>query len=212
MQQGIGIDFGTTNSTVALYDGEHVRYLSLEPEDGSEVMPTALYLTRQHQAEVGRAAIDRYSRDNAGRTVELSSEEVGVISVVVSGTLSTDTNIQRFGGAIKSTFGVHAWTDQALPGRLFRGVKRWLGSSSLDRVRVFDRAYRIVALATPVLARMAEVISAEDEAAKSGVQIHVGRPVRYEGRNRDANDVAVARMTEACDHAGTAGGRTLRGS
>ena len=43
---GIGVDFGTTNSAVAVYDGARVRYLSLEPVDGGEVMPTALYLSR----------------------------------------------------------------------------------------------------------------------------------------------------------------------
>ena len=38
---------------------------------------------------------------------------------------------------------VHAFTDQALPGRLFRGVKRWLGTEKLDRVRVFEGRYRL---------------------------------------------------------------------
>ncbi len=28
---GIGIDFGTSNSSVALYDGEKLRYVELEP-------------------------------------------------------------------------------------------------------------------------------------------------------------------------------------
>lgn len=199
MRHGIGIDFGTTNSTVALYDGEHVRYLPLEPGDGGDVMPTALYLSRERQAAVGRAAIDRYTSENAGRTVRLAAEEVGVISMTVAGTESTDTNIEADGGAITNTFGVHAWTDQELPGRLFRSVKRWLGNSSLDTVRVFDRSYRVVALATPVLARMSELITTH---AAGGAPIHVGRPIRYEGRNADANEIAVTRMTEACGHAG----------
>lgn len=202
MRVGVGIDFGTTNSTVALYDGDRVRYLPLDPDDGGAVMPAALYLSRQGQAVVGRGAIDRYTSDNAGRTVRLSPEEVGIISVTVAGTDQTDTSIEAQGGAITNTFGVHAWVDQELPGRLFRSVKRWLGNSSLDRVRVFDRGFRIVALATPVLARTAEVIA---EAAREGAPIYVGRPVRYEGRNADANDVAVAHMTEACGYAGLRG-------
>jgi len=200
MPQGVGIDFGTTNSTVALYDGEHVRYLQLEPVAGGEVMPTALHLSRERKAAVGRAAIERYTRDNNGRTVQLSAELVGAIEVTVAGTLSTDTNIARFGGAITNSFDVHAWTDQELPGRLFRSVKRWLGSATVDRVRVFDANYRIVALTTPVLARMGEAIAAE--AGGAGAPVHVGRPIRYEGRTADANEIALARMTEACRHAG----------
>ncbi len=112
MRQGIGIDFGTTNSTVALYDGERVRYLPLDPADGGEVMPTALYLSRERQAAVGRAAIERYTRDNTGRTVRLSAEEVGVITVTVAG---TDQTPGADDGAITNRFDVHAWTDQELP-------------------------------------------------------------------------------------------------
>jgi hypothetical chaperone protein len=194
---GIGIDFGTTNSSVALYDGERVRYLHLEPGEGGEVMPTALYLSRERRATVGHAAIERYTRDNAGRTVRLSAEEVGAITVTVAGTDQTPGLDD--GGSITRSFEVHAWTDQDLPGRLFRSVKRWLGSTAVERVRVFDAHYRIVALATPVLAAMREAIVA----ANAGLGAPcVGRPIRYEGRSADANEMAVARMTEACRHAG----------
>ncbi len=199
---GIGIDFGTTNSSVALYDGERVRYLCLEPVEDGEVMPTALYLSRDRQAAVGRAAIDRYTRDNTGRTVQLTAEEVGAITVTVAG---TDQSVGLDdGGSITRSFEVHAWTDQDLPGRLFRSVKRWLGSASVERVRVFDAHYRIVALATPVLAAMREAIAAAG--AGRGAPC-VGRPIRYEGRTLDANEIAVARMTEACRHAGLGNAR-----
>jgi hypothetical chaperone protein len=199
---GIGIDFGTTNSSVALYDGQRVRYLRLEPVEDGEVMPTALYLSRDRQAAVGRAAIDRYTRDNTGRTVQLTAEEVGAITVTVAG---TDQSVGLDdGGSITRSFEVHAWTDHELPGRLFRSVKRWLGSASVERVRVFDAHYRIVALATPVLAAMRETIAAAG--GGRGVPF-VGRPIRYEGRTSDANEIAVARMTEACRHAGLGNAR-----
>jgi len=199
---GIGIDFGTTNSSVALYDGERVRYLRLEEVPDGEVMPTALYLSRDRQAAVGRAAIDRYTRDNAGRTVRLSAEEVGAITVTVAG---TDQSVGLDdGGSITRSFEVHAWTDQDLPGRLFRSVKRWLGSATVERVRVFDAHYRIVALATPVLTAMSEAIAAAD--AGRGTPF-VGRPIHYEGRTSDANQIAVARMNEACGHAGLGNAR-----
>ncbi len=195
---GIGIDFGTTNSTVAVYDGQRLRYLPLEPVAGGEVMPTALYLSRDRQAEVGRAAIDRYTLDNSGRTVQLTAEEVGAITVTVAGTDATRG--LEDGGSITHSFEVHAWTDQDLPGRLFRSVKRWLGSASVERVRVFDAHYRIVALATPVLSHLREALA--DEKRSASDVAFIGRPVRYEGRTADANEIAVARMTEACRHAG----------
>lgn len=40
---GIGIDFGTTNSTVAVFDGAKVSYLNLDALSPSPtIMPTAL--------------------------------------------------------------------------------------------------------------------------------------------------------------------------
>ncbi len=87
---GIGIDFGTSNSSVAIFDGHDMRYAQLEPATvNPEVMPTALYLDRQLSAEVGRAAIDSYMRDNAGRSIELTAEDVGEILITVAGTDST---------------------------------------------------------------------------------------------------------------------------
>ena len=169
---GIGIDYGTSNCAVAFYDGETVRYATLEAGHASpEVMPSALYLERQGGFEVGRAAIDAYVSDNAGRTIRLSPERVGEISVTVAG---TDGTAGHDDGAITDHFEVHAFTDQETPGRLFRGVKRWLGNSSTDRVRVFDSRYRIVALVTPVLSRLAEASRAVAGQAESPAWISVG--------------------------------------
>ena len=197
---GIGIDFGTSNSSVALFDGNELRYAQLEPDIGpSEVMPTALYLDREFASTVGREAIERYVRENAGRTIELTREEVGEIEITVAGTDRT-VGLDD-GGSISQEVRVHALTDADMPGRLFRSVKRWLGHRGVERVRVFDRRYRIVALATPILARLRE--SAEESSGGGRVRgAHVGRPFRYEGRTDDASAIGLGRMTEACRYAG----------
>lgn len=192
---GIGIDFGTSNSAVAAFDG---RELTLIRVDGdASVMPTALYLSRELKARVGRAAIEAYMRENAGRQIGLSRENVGSIEVTVSGGDLIQGSLED-GGAITDVFTVHAYTDRDLPGRLFRSVKRWLGDATLERVRVFDARYRIVALVTPVLKHLFEAASAPDAA------VYVGRPVRFEGRDERASRVAAERLTEACGYAGIA--------
>ena len=197
---GVGIDFGTSNSTVALYDGQRLRYLELEAEsDSPEVMPTALYLDRELRSEIGGRAIARYLRENAGRRVELVREEVGELEVVVAGTDDTRGRAED-GGALREIFGVHAYTDHGLPGRLFRGVKRWLGNEALEKVRVFDASFRVVALITPVLVRMRQ--EAERVSGRRARAVHVGRPVHFEGRGADPNRVATARLAEACGYAG----------
>ncbi|MCH8141354.1 MAG: Hsp70 family protein, partial [Proteobacteria bacterium] len=69
---GVGIDFGTTNSTAAVFDGERVSLVKLET--GNPIMPSATYIDRELQTQTGQTAIDRYIRDNTGRTVELIPE------------------------------------------------------------------------------------------------------------------------------------------
>ncbi|MCP4004420.1 MAG: Hsp70 family protein [bacterium] len=198
---GLGIDFGTSNSSVALFDGRNTEYLRVDEGDLPEVMPSALYLNSALEAEVGSNAISAYMRENAGRVVNLTQENVGNIEVTVSG----GDNIQgpkEEGGAITDSYDVHAYTDRDMPGRLFRSVKRWLGDASLERVRVFDSRYRIVALLTPMLTSLRE--AADEGRAERPANIWVGRPVHYEGRSQEADEVAVERMLEACGYAGLA--------
>ena len=195
----LGIDFGTTNSAAATFDGTCVRWVELELRE--PVMPTALYLTKKLSGKIGRAAIDAYIRDNAGRKVELVQETVGAIEVTVSlGGIdeeAQEVGSTEAGGSHTDLFAVHAYTDAALPGRLFRSVKRWLGDDRLERVKVFDRAYRIVALITPVLQHIVET-------GGESAPIYVGRPVHFEGRSDRADRTATGRLCEACRHAGIA--------
>jgi hypothetical chaperone protein len=198
---GIGIDFGTSNSSVALYDGERIEYLAIEADAPREVMPSALYLNRRLEARTGRRAIAEYMRENAERVVQLTRESVGEIEVTVSGGDEIQGPKDQ-GGAITDTYAVHAFTDRDMPGRLFRSVKRWLGDSAIERVRVFDARYRIVALLTPMLGRLhGEAVRA---AAGRSHGVFVGRPVRFEGRGDDAERVAVARLRESYGYAGLA--------
>jgi len=80
---GIGVDFGTSNSAAAVFDGDKVRFATLDA--GTDIMPSALYLDRDLQRLTGQAAIDRYVKDNTGRTVELIPEVIGESSVLVGG-------------------------------------------------------------------------------------------------------------------------------
>jgi len=197
---GIGIDFGTSNSSAAALgeEGAPLR-VALEPRfPPTEVMPTALYLDRRLRSAVGTEAIERYVADNAGRTVVLRREAVGEIVITVAGTDQTPGDAD--GGAIQDPVQVHAFTDRELPGRLFRSVKRWLGHQGVESVRVFDRRFRLVALATPILTRLRE--AAERELGRRPESVHVGRPVHYDGRGGDPDAVALRRMAEACRHAG----------
>ena len=193
---GIGIDFGTSNSAAAVFDGEKVSLVQLERHDA--IMPSATYIDRRLQTQTGQSAIDQYIADNTGRTVELVPEVVGEESQFVEGgggeeLGEVDTATQKIYGA--------AVTDSGLQGRLFRGTKRLLGDEHVRRLMVFDHPFRLVALITPLLLRMRQSIEND---IGSVVFAHIGHPVNFEGRDKFRNKLALNRLGEAYKHAGVA--------
>ena len=54
---GIGIDFGTSNSAAAVFDGEHVRLVQLETADA--IIASAPYIDRSLAAETRHTAVDQ---------------------------------------------------------------------------------------------------------------------------------------------------------
>ena len=72
---GIGIDFGTSNSTAAWFDGHTLHSVRLE--HGSSVLPTAIHLDREFAALTGAEAMQQYVNENRGRRVELVAEVIG---------------------------------------------------------------------------------------------------------------------------------------
>ena len=60
MSLRVGIDFGTSNSGVAVYDGQRVRVLPVDPKNVlPEVIKTVLYITKEYRAYLGQEAVRR---------------------------------------------------------------------------------------------------------------------------------------------------------
>ena len=192
---GIGLDFGTSNSAAACFDGE--RVVMIELDHRAEVMPTAVHLNRELQAKTGRSAIAQYVDENRDRVVELTPEVVAHSSLLTAEAANEDP----FAKPEVSTSAVYgaAVIDRGLPGRLFRGVKRLIGNPDLKRLMVFDHPFRLVALVTPILRTIRQSI--ESYTSFESNQIVIGRPVEFEGQE-DANQVALERLSEAADYAG----------
>jgi hypothetical chaperone protein len=192
---GVGVDFGTSNSTVAWFDGRQLRFVRIETN--SPILPTAIHLSKEYEGTTGVAAIERYVQENTARLVHLVPEILGQAAGSIEdnspehemGELTTSRNVV-FGPLI----------DHGLPGRLFLGLKRLLGNPAIERIFVFNRPYRLVALLTPVLLRLHDAVEKELRAPVS--QAHIGRPVNFEGSDASRNSLAVSRLTEACAHAG----------
>ncbi len=78
MSVKVGIDFGTSNSGVAVYDGQAgpVCCRSIRRTSLPEVIKTVLYITRDYRASIGQEAVEHYYRDNVNRQRRLC-EAVG---------------------------------------------------------------------------------------------------------------------------------------
>jgi len=168
-------------------------------EGESSILPTAIHLDRGYVALTGSAAIERYVEENRGRRVELVAEVIGESAGSITGN-NTGEDISRLETSRHTLYG--PLYDRTLPGRLFLGLKRLLGDPELERLSVFERHYRVVALLTPILTHMCEALAREQPLPLPA--IHAGRPVTFEGRNAERNAVAVARLSEAYEHAGFA--------
>ena len=191
---GIGIDFGTTNSAAAVFDGEQLILVDLEA--AGPIMPSATYIDRDLQTLTGQQAIDHYIQDNTGRTVEMIPEVIGETSQFVEhgdseNPTPVDTVTQKIYGA--------AVIDSGLQGRLFRGTKRLLGDSHVRRLMVFDHPFRLVALITPILLH---IVKALNSTAGRFASAHLGHPVNFEGREEFRNKTALTRLGEAYKYAG----------
>ena len=64
---GVGVDFGTSNSAAAWYDGQRVHLVDLEAT--SAIMPTATHLDRELVTLTGEAAVAQYIDENRDRIV-----------------------------------------------------------------------------------------------------------------------------------------------
>ncbi len=68
MNLKVGIDFGTSNSGVAVFDGQQVRLLTIEQKGlMPEVVKSILYITRDGRQYIGQDAVELYYQHNINR-------------------------------------------------------------------------------------------------------------------------------------------------
>jgi hypothetical chaperone protein len=192
---GIGIDFGTSNSAAAVFDGQQLVLVKLAEPDS--IMPSANYIDKQFVSAVGHQAINDYISGNRGRKVELSAELLGEAR---TGTGGGESAMGGSGESDTNKVYGQAFNDASLPGRLFRGTKRLLGNTVNDRIAIFERAFRLVALVTPILVGIREAL--ERTVASSVGHACIGHPVNFEGSGAERNDIALQRLAESYGYAG----------
>lgn len=183
----VGLDFGTTNSSAAVYDGKRVQLLALDPEHSSPtVMRSTLFISREGALSIGRQAINRFTEGNVGREIEYQWRYIG----------DTEVTFADFGTVMQS---LYVPVDANAPGRLFQSLKSHLRDRSFNGTDVFGVRYTIETLIAVVLGMVIERIEAQT--GEKVTEIVLGRPVHYSTDN-NLDSLALERMTNACHEAG----------
>jgi len=184
----IGIDFGTTNSGAAVFDGRKVRVLPLDPasQDPAVILST-LYVTRDHQVVIGKEAIDSYYSQNISRPSRMVRKYIGEIEM-------TFAELPTF------VRDVYVLVDELTPGRILRSLKSGL-ATSYEGTTVLGRYYELEELIAIYLREIRHRV--EEEMGQNVDGVVLGRPVNFVGSSGEAdNQRAVQRLRRAAEMAG----------
>lgn len=198
-----GIDFGTTNSSVALAGEDGVRVLPLDPaNDNPTSLPSLLYISREGEITVGRAAANTFIERNVDREVIVRAVSLGVnIEGYVGGELDNDygLSVRKEGDENTEVVTARAMVEVNAPGRLFQSLKTSLRHAQFRGTEVFGTHYQIEELTAAILRRIKAVADAETgESIESAV---FGRPVRF-SLDPDEDELAQRRLETAARLAG----------
>jgi len=192
----IGLDFGTTNSGAAAFDGEQLDLCALNPGSvNPAVIPSMLYVTREQETFIGQEAIDTYYRQNTQRPSKMVRYWVGEIEV----TLSETTTIWPTapGPLFRDVF---VLVDEMRPGRLLRSLKSAL-ATGYEGTMIFDRTYSLEELIAVYLREIRR--RAEDELQTAVDGVVLGRPVQFaDSSGPDQDERAQSRLRRAANLAG----------
>src|SRR2546421_12868847 len=180
-----GLDFGTSNTSLALWKDGRSTVLPIDPLAG-ETMPTVLYIRSDGSALVGRPAIEAYLEDN--RTRGPLRREFQMLGIRMA---SSDQE--------QPTVEAHIYTDTHAPGRLFQALKTFLGDPLETRTNVFGNAKGLEELIALILAHVRQ--RAKELTGIAPEAITLGRPVRFIG-GEGADERATGRLRAAAELAG----------
>ena len=181
----VGIDFGTSNTSAAVYDGKNVVYIPLDPlnTEDPHVLSSMVYVSSAGDKCYGHQAIREYIDRMSGRPVQFKQQSYGYIDMDF--------------GDLTYTPEVFYMVEKDLPGRLFQYLKKHLGTDI--RTNVFGRIYTPYELVAFLLKYVKD--TAENVLQKKIHGALLGRPVRF-SENDAINDVAEDDLLMACKLAG----------
>lgn len=182
----VGMDFGTTNSGMAMYDGRALRVLPLDPDSPNpRVLPTALYVTNEQRVLIGKTAVATYFAQNLNRPAKMRRVWIGEMEI--------------FGADMYYVTDAYAWVDVLSPGRLFLSIKSSLRDADYPGAVVGQFYYPLEDLIA--LYMSVAKVRAEGLLGRELHQVVLGRPVRF-AQDPEHDRLAQARLLQAALRAG----------
>lgn len=186
MSLAVGMDFGTSNSSVAVYDGKHITLLPIDPAaKNQQVARTILYATREGEFTIGADAVQMYFEQNIGRPRHFVRKWVG--------------EIEFQGAELYYVRDVYAYVDELQPGRLLQYLKTALRTPGFAGTSIFGRIYRIEELVAIYLRMVRE--RTEQALGQEVDQVVLGRPVHM-ADSPESDALAQDKLYQAAHEAG----------
>lgn len=184
----VGIDFGTTNSAIALSDGTTVHTFKVDPQL-PDLLPSLIYITKDFEEYAGTTARDIYLEKNTNRPSRFRPVTVGEITMTVG-----DGNNVKF-----ITQDVIVFVDVLSPGRLIRSVKSGLRDDEIRSTDIFGEEYTLEQLIAVILRELVQQIG--HRIGRTVTAAVIGRPVKFSDDPR-IDHSAEARIRAAAAQAG----------
>lgn len=189
-----GIDFGTTNSTIAVVDNNNqILQLPVDSHsDNQSVMRSVIFVDKNGSYQYGAQAVKSYIQSvaiNKGaskRVVETGKKLKLTAPASATSGFKPDVIVDEV-----------LEIEEADSGRLFQGIKSILSSTTVKKVNIYGEIIAVEELVGRFLKEMktrADFITGKN--INSAV---VGRPIEYVGGN---NQQAIMKMEKALEIAG----------
>jgi len=199
----IGIDFGTTNSSAAIFRHGRVELVPLEGE--STILPSTICISRDQQILFGSEAIEHYLSLTGRRPIRSRFTDLRELVSVFQGELAEPLVESSNPWVIVAPAAADDDVDQ--PARLFQSLKIALRDPHFHGTEIYERYYAVEELIALVLGHIRKRVEAyAGEPVRAAV---IGRPVSYAPRAplpgvaaEEINATAHERMLAAARLAG----------
>lgn len=164
----VGLDFGTSNSSIARFHDGKIQLFNLDPGAvNPRMLRSFIFINRAQQQFVGSEAVNRYQEVETGRPVYWEAKSMGQVQMVVAGG----------GSPIIYWDDLMVQVDTAAQGRLIQSIKTALRSPEYEGTDVFGTYYTVEQLIAILLRTLRE--RCERVTGESPETVTIGRPVKF---------------------------------